>query len=450
MDGLEDWQIDDDSGEVTGAPEDEAPALRRFSTRRKVVAVAMLFCFAAALAYPFLFWPRVRYFFSTVPQMPGRDVADEAPQTVVAPAALATARTIVEKEVRRGAFPGAALAVGVKGRVVMETGVGRTGWGRLAAPVDVDATLYDLASLTKIVGTTAAVMALVDDGKMSLDDRVSRYLPHFTGGGREKVTVRQLLTHTAGLPAAVPVEGASPGDRLFNLVAHVKLIAEPGENVLYSDVGFVILGLAASNAAHEPLGSYLRKRVWAPLGMTETRFEPGRPCDACAPTLTLDDGTPFAGETNDPFSRKLGGITGNAGLFSTGHDVARFAAMIANGGELDGVRVIRASTLAAFMRPQPGAGLRGLGFEAFCREGTQPDQKPCKTAPYAYGHTGYTGTSMWIDPERGIWVVLLANRTYLPRAPNHIRKVRRDLFNTVTGFVPPPVPADTADTAEAH
>jgi CubicO group peptidase (beta-lactamase class C family) len=218
--------------------------------------------------------------------------------------------------------------------------------------------------------------------------------------------------------------------------------------VLYSDAGFVILGLAATRAAHQPLGMFLRKRVWGPLGMTHTQFEPGRPCDACAPTLTLDDGTPFAGETNDPFSRKLGGITGNAGLFSTGHDLARFAAMLANGGELDGVRIVRESTLRQFMTPQPGAGLRALGFEAFCREGTQPDQKPCKTPPYAIGHTGYTGTSIWIDPARGAWVVLLSNRTYLPKAPNHIRKVRRELFNLVTGNAPVPANAETDTTAE--
>ncbi|HEX8245763.1 MAG TPA: serine hydrolase domain-containing protein [Longimicrobium sp.] len=429
-----------------GDEEDDEPAVpRRFSTRRRLVAWGMLIVFAAALAYPFLFWPRVRYFFSAVPQIRARDVST-APQTVIPAEALAAAQQIVRKEVRRGGFPGAALAVGVRDRIVLETGIGRVGWGRLALPVDADGTLYDLASLTKVVGTTTAVMLLVDDGKMSLDDRVSRFLPHFTGGGREKVTIRQLLTHTAGLPAAVPLQGSSPGDRLWNLVAHVELIGEPGDDVLYSDVGFVLLGLAASNAAQQPLRTFLYRRVWQPLGMAHTQFEPGFPCDSCAPTLTLEDGTPFGGKTNDPFSRELGGVTGNAGLFSTGHDMARFAAMIANGGALGGVRIVKESTVRQFMQAQPGAGLRALGYEAFCREGTQPDQKPCKTPPLAYGHTGYTGTSLWIEPQRGIWVVLLANRTYLPRAPNHIRKVRRDVFNVVTGNAPLP-PTEVIDTS---
>jgi CubicO group peptidase (beta-lactamase class C family) len=183
--------------------------------------------------------------------------------------------------------------------------------------------------------------------------------------------------------------------------------------------------------------------------MLHTRFEPGIGCSVCAPTLTLEDGTPFAGKTNDPFSRELGGITGNAGLFSTAHDLGRFAAMLANGGRLGGVRIVKEATLREFTRPQPGAGTRGLGFEVFCREGTVPDEKPCKT-PYAFGHTGYTGTSIWIDPSRGIWVVLLSNRTYLPRAENHIRLIRRRLFNLVTGIAPPPPTAPVDTTAETQ
>jgi CubicO group peptidase (beta-lactamase class C family) len=290
-------------------------------------------------------------------------------------------------------------------------------------------------------------MVLVDDGRMRLDDPVVRWLPHFSGGGREKVTIRQLLTHTAGLPAARPLEGATPGDRLYNLVAGVKLIEKPGTAVLYSDVGFVILGLAVGRAAGQPLPAFVRRRVWEPLGMRHTRFEPGLGCALCAPTLTLDDGTPFAGRTNDPFSRELGGITGNAGLFSTTHDVALFAAMLANDGELGGVRVIRAGTVRGFRKLQPHAGTRALGLEWFCREGTVPDHVGCKQ-PYAYGHTGYTGTSLWADPVTGTWVVLLSNRSYLPRASNQIRGLRRRLFNTVIGITPPAA-ADETDTTDA-
>jgi CubicO group peptidase (beta-lactamase class C family) len=436
-------------------PDDPSPdAPPRVSLRRRIVAWVVLACFALALAYPFFFWPRVRYFFSAVPAIRSYDEIHEAESRIIPPAAIDSAQRIVRNAVRLGSFPGGALAIGVRDTALLEIGIGRTMWGRLAPPVDPDETMYDLASLTKVVGTTTAVMILVDDGKMRLDDPVSRYLPNFTGGGREKVTIRHLLTHTAGLPAAVPLEGASAGDRLYHLVSTVKLISAPGENVLYSDVGFVVLGLAAASAAHQPLPAFLRKRVWEPLGMTSTRFEPGRPCPRCAPTLTLEDGSPFAGETNDPFSRKLGGITGNAGLFSTGHDMARFAQMLANGGALDGVRIVKEQTLREFEQPQPHAGTRALGFEWFCQEGTVPDQRACKT-PYAFGHTGYTGTSMYIDPKRGIWAVLLTNRTYLPRSENQMRVIRRRIYNVITGTVVPHKPAQdstaAADTApETH
>lgn len=415
----------------------------RVSLRRRIVAWTMLACFSLALVSPFVISPRLRSVLRAVPatrEDGGVGVASSVPAD-----RLVAAQGVVTQEVLRGGFPGATLAIGVRDTTLLEIGLGRTRWGRLAPLADANETLYDLASLTKAVATTTAVMILVDQGKMRLDDPVVRWLPHFTGRGREKVTVRQLLTHTSGLPAAMPIRDfGSPGDRLYRVVSSVDLIAEPGRDVLYSDLGFVILGLAAANAAGRPLPAFLREHVWEPLGMAHTRFEPGIDCALCAPTLTLEDGRPFAGRTNDPFSRELGGITGNAGLFSTAHDTGRFAAMLANGGQLDGVRIVADSTLRKFIVPQPGAGTRGLGFEVFCREGTVPDHVGCKT-PYAYGHTGYTGTSIWIDPSRGIWVVLLSNRTYIPRAPNHIRVVRRRLFNLVTGITPPPAarPADT-------
>jgi CubicO group peptidase (beta-lactamase class C family) len=435
---------DEQYEEPAGEPLGVAPAPPRFSTRRRIVAGGLLACFLLALAYPFYASTRVRYFFRAVPVIAGAHAGVKA-SAYFAPGVLDSAEAIVQHEVRRGGFPGGALAVGVRGQEAMEVGVGRIGWGRLASPVDADETMYDLASLTKVLGTTTAVMLLVDDGKIRLDDPVKKYLPAFSGHGRDSVTIRHLLTHTAGLPAGTKLVGPTPGDRLEHLIETVPVMWKPGTQVLYSDLGFIILGQVAVRAAGMSIPKFLQQRVWGPLGMAHTRYQPGKACDVCAPTLTLGDGSPFAGETNDPTSRELGGVTGNAGLFSTAHDVARYAAMIANGGELDGRRIISEATLREFTHAQPHAGTRGLGFEVFCQEGTVPDQHACKT-PYAYGHTGYTGTSMWIDPHRGIWVVLLTNRTYLPKAPNRIRVIRRRLFNLVTGTVvaPAKVESDTA------
>ncbi|HEX8696333.1 MAG TPA: serine hydrolase domain-containing protein [Longimicrobium sp.] len=438
----------DPAAEWEEAEEEEAPEPRpeprRYSWRQRAVAALLAISFLLLLAWPFFLSGRVRWLLTPVPRLAG---AHATPPVDLRAEDLRRAEEIVFGEVEREAFPGAALAVGQRSAIVLERGYGRTGWTRFALPVDPDRTLYDLSSLTKVVATTAAVMVLVDDGRMRLDDPLQRWLPTFRGGGREKITVRQVLTHTSGLPAAVLDLGeGTPRQRLERLIATVELVDEPGAEVLYSDAGFVLLGEAAARAAGEPLPAFLRRRVWGPLGMSSTRYQPGLICRVCAPTLSLRDGRPFAGKTNDPFARELGGATGNAGLFSTAHDVARFVAMLANGGELDGVRVVRASTLAQFTRPGPRTGTRALGFEVFCREGTVPNHVPCRTEPYAYGHTGYTGTSFWIDPKSGAWVVLLTNRTYLPRAPNRIRLVRRRLFDTATGQGPAPDSARTDST----
>jgi CubicO group peptidase (beta-lactamase class C family) len=419
--------------------------LRPRSPWLRAGAAALVLCFTAlAVMRPYIYFMKVPHVrIRHIGEVLGR--AAGVSTAYVPPAALDSVEAVVDAQVRRGAFPGATLAVGVPGRVVLEVGIGRVGWGKDDGLADADETLYDLASLTKVVGTTAAVMALVDDGKMRLDDPVRRFLPSFTGGGREKVTIRHLLTHTSGIPPGAWVKGDTPGERLRWWIAKAPVYDTPGKKVEYSDGAFMILGAAVAAAAGQSEAAYLRRRVYGPLGMTLTRWEPGQGCEPCAPTLSLKDGTPFRGETNDPLSRKFGGRTGNAGLFTTAHDLGRFAAMIAGGGELDGVRVLREETVRQFTRAQPGAGTRALGWEVFCREGTVPDAKGCKY-PYAYGHTGYTGTSLWIDMYRGIWVVLLTNRTYDPRGSNQLKAVRRRIFNILTGSAPPTAAAE--DTAE--
>ena len=430
--------------EPAGEPVVIRIAPRGYSGRQRAVAAVLAACFLLLLFYPFLAGVRLRYLFTPVPRIGRPDAGEAVPVTVTA-AELRRAEELVVAEVERQAFPGAALAVGQGPRVLLERGYGRSRWGRLALVVDPHRTQYDLSSLSKTMGTTTAVMLLVDDGRMRLDDPVSRFIPEFTGGGREKVTIRHLLTHTSGLVAGVPegreLEGGSPRGKLLRLIAEARLVDEPGAGVLYSDVGFIVLGEAVARAAGEPLPALLRRRVWEPLGMADTRYQPGLLCRRCAPTLSLDDGTPFAGKANDPLARQLGGMTGNAGLFSTAHDVARWAAMLAGGGQLGGVRIVREATLREFTRVQRGT--RALGFEVFCREGTVPYHEACETV-YAYGHTGYTGTSVWMEPGRGTWVVLLTNRTYLPRAENRIGELRRELYEVVTGMRPAPDSASAA------
>ena len=349
---------------------------------------------------------------------------------------LVYAEAAVLDEIRRGAFPGAALAIGRRGQIVVEQGIGRTGWGPEEGGVDPDRTVYDLASLTKVVATTTALMLLVEDGKIDLDAPVSRYLPEFSGGAKDQVTVRHLLSHTSGLPAWADIWGPTPEAALAQAV-RTGLVRAPGARAEYSDVGFVVLYAAAERAAREPLYRLVDRRVFGPLKMRYTTYAAGAGCAVCASTARTR-GEAFQGKVHDPIARKLGGIAGNAGLFSTVHDLARFTAMLANGGELDGVRVLKAETIREFTRRQPGAGTRALGWDTPSSGGGGAGG--LRISPRAFGHTGYTGTSIWIDPDRGTWAVLLANRTYDGDGPNRMQALRRAVNDRV---------ADAADAGSA-
>ena len=355
------------------------------------------------------------------------------PEPVPVPdAALDRAAALVRAQVEREAFPGAVLAAGNRALVQRVEAFGRTRWEEDAPAADPDATLYDLASLTKVVATTSAVMALVEDRRMALDAPVRRYLPRFTGEGRDEVTIRHLLTHTSGLRAgAVTVEGETPAAARRYLLG-LDLALEPGADVLYSDIGFLVLWLAAEAAAGEPLPAYLRRRVWGPLGMTSTTVGVPRGCERCAPTLYLQEADePYTGGSYDEIGRRLDGVAGSSGAFSTGGDLARFAAMIAAEGRLGDVRIYEPRTVRAFLAAQPRAGSRALGWEVYCREAAAAAHEPCGEV-LAVGHTGVTGTSLWVDPGTGTWLILLSNRTYLPRASLEMPAFRRRVFRAIS------------------
>ncbi len=326
-------------------------------------------------------------------------------------------------------IPGAALAIGEHQHILEVSGYGRVGWSQHDESVSPDSTMYDLASLTKAVATTTAVLLLVQDGRIRLDDPVQPWLPDFTGKWKDRVTWRHLLTHTAGLPASAKVRGRTAAERLHNIIA-APLNEPPGQDVAYSDVSAIILWAAAGRAAGEPVPDFLERRVWRPLGMHATEFWPGMDCENCAPTQSLKSGKPYRGKPTDPLAHKVGVPTGNAGLFSTAHDLARFAAMIANGGELDGVRILKPELVRELFTQQPKSGHRSLGWMAFCPDEQRTQQQPCDH-PIAYGHTGWTGTSLWIDPKRGVWVVILSNRSYSAKRPPSLDSLREEIFTDV-------------------
>jgi CubicO group peptidase (beta-lactamase class C family) len=363
--------------------------------------------------------------------------APEDPSTVGMDAArLAEAVKTLAAQVEREGFPGAALAVGRGGGLALETGVGRIRWD--GGAVNPDSTIYDIASLTKVVGTTTAVMLLAEDGKLDLDAPVSRYVPEFSGGAKDRVTVRHLLTHTAGLPAGAGTWGTQVEARARLIATPLK--TAPGKRVEYSDVGFVVLYVVAERAAGEPIPQLLERRVFGPLGMESTTFRPALDCRSCAPTAWTGTAE-IVGRVHDPTARKLGGENaGNAGLFSTARDLGRFAAMMASGGELDGVRVLKAETVERFTARQPGAGTRALGWDTRDERGV--GAAGLAMSEGAFGHTGFTGTSLWVDPDRKTWTVLLTNRTYAPRTTVAIQKVRRTVHEDVVHAADAVVMAD--------
>ena len=363
-----------------------------------------------------------------VPLPTGDGLPAKAPSAVgMSAARLANIDRVIERGIRAGGYPGAAVVVGRKGAAVWEKGFGRLGWTSDAGSVVPERSIYDLASLTKVVGTTTAVMILFDEGKLHLDDRVVQYIPEFGGGAKDKVTIRMLLEHRSGLPAGRDLwRLASTPEEARAAVISTPLFAPPGQYVEYSDLGADMLGFVVEAVSGEKLDQFLDTRVFGPLGMSDTRFRPdpslrGR----IAPTeLNPPRGYPLRGEVHDENAYALGGVAGHAGLFSTASDLAVFAQMLLNGGSYNGTRIVADSTVRLFTRR--AAGTRAMGWDTCSGKGSCGEY----LSSTAYGHTGFTGTSLWIDPEREMFVVLLTNRVHAARARRPakvISDVRADL-----------------------
>jgi CubicO group peptidase (beta-lactamase class C family) len=354
-----------------------------------------------------------------IPVPAGAALADEATRTRVA----AAVRTVLDRALADSAFPGAIAVVGDARGGTVAHAVGRIDWAA-DAPAPEARTIWDLASLTKVVGTTSAILQLVGEAKVALDAKVQRYLPDWTGAGKDAVTVRHLLTHASGLPAWRPLykEATDPASALA-LVLSTQLDGAPGAKYLYSDMNFILLGEITRRVSGQALDAYLAARVFGPLGMRDTRFRP--PASELA-RIAPTEFDPWRqrkvrGEVHDENAFALGGVAGHAGLFSTAQDLGRLARAYLNGGALDGARVFDAAALAQFTRPQDTTvSRRALGWET----PTGGNSAGHYLSRRAFGHTGFTGTSLWIDPERGLYVLLLTNRVNPTRQNTRIGGVR--------------------------
>jgi len=274
-------------------------------------------------------------------------------------------------------------------------------------------TIFDAASLTKVIAGTPAVMLLIERGQVQLEAPVKTYIPEFTGDDRDQVTVRELLTHTSGLPPDIETKTDWYGEaEAVKKACAVKLQSKPGTAFKYSDINFFLLGEIVQRVSGTPLEIFVQREIYGPLKMTDTGYlPPTEKLPRIAPTEVVN-GTPWRGVVHDPTARHMGGVAGHAGLFTTAADLARYARMLLNLGELDGVRVFKPETvklMTSVQTPPEISAKRGLGWDIdTAYSGPRGDIFPAGS----YGHTGWTGGSLWIDPASKTFVIFLSNRNH--------------------------------------
>src|SRR5437764_12534330 len=343
--------------------------------------------------------------------------------------------SIVRVGLEQGAAPGASLAVGRYGRLVHLKGYGTTDYATGAPTVDAS-TMYDLASLTKVIATTTAAMILEEEGKLDISRTVQSYLPEFNAPDKASITVRMLLTHRGGLEAFAPLwkDVRGRADYLRQINAR-PLASTPGTRMVYSDWDFILMQDVIERITGTTLDAFVAARVFGPLGMTSTRFTPDTTDAALmrriAPTELDSLRGQIHGTVHDPNAWALGGVSGHAGLFSTARDLAVFAQMLLNGGSYKGTHIVTAQTITRWTAPQDPHSSRALGWD------TPSDVSSAGRyfSPRSFGHTGFTGTSIWIDPERGVFVILLMNRVNPRGLATRHAQLRRDVADAVQAAI---------------
>jgi len=340
--------------------------------------------------------------------------------------------SIIRQSIEDGNIPGAVLVVGHDGKVIYRKAYGERALDPRREPMTLD-TIFDLASLTKVIATTTAVMQLMEQGKVRMNDPVAKYLPEFAQNGKEDITVRQLMTHYSGLAPdldlSTPWEGK---DTAYKLAFVMPPEQTPGSSFVYSDINFIMLGALVERVSGETLDAYTTKHVFAPLKMVHTRYVPPAAWRMkIAPTQYDENEHMLRGVVHDPTARRMGGVAGHAGLFSTGDDLAKFAQALLDGG--DGI--LSAVTVAKMTQPEqpPSAPvLRGFGWDIDSPfSSNRGDLFPVGS----FGHTGFTGTSIWIDPTTNAYVILLTNAVH-PRGKGNAIGLRSKVATEIAASLP--------------
>ena len=349
----------------------------------------------------------------------------------------------VRDGIQKGIYPGAVVIIGRRDSLLYARGYGHFTWSPSSPVPQPDSTLWDIASITKVVSTAATALRLVDQGKLDLEAPVRRYLPRFSGGPKNQVTVRMLLDHTSGLKSYVPFYLKARGSRAraVNLLYAQPLVRVPGDSAEYSDLNALFLGMVLEKVSGLPLDQLARREVFGPLGMTQTRYRPPASLKRRIVPSGMWRGHPVPGDVNDQNAVAMGGVAGHAGVFSTGMDLARFAAVWLRSGAGPTEQWVRPATMGRFLVKGPHTGSRLLGWDTPEIDPTaeEPSVFGSLISDAGYGHTGFTGTELWIDPARDLFLIFLTNRAFDPRvreSAKQLKFVRANLSDAAVRLVP--------------
>jgi len=368
------------------------------------------------------------------------------PETVgMSSTQLNLVKSIIHSAIEQKDFPGATIIISRKGRIVMREAFGSSQWVPEDRPMHIDH-IFDLASITKPVATATSIMILVEQGRLRLWDKVKDFVPAFSayvdeeGKPGEDARIWHLLTHTSGLPPYTPAKDlenkfgpSCPMDSMITHIAGLKKTDPPGTAFHYSCLGFITLAKIIEIQSGQTVAEFSVNHIYKPLGMAHTSFTPSLILkEKCVPTEVID-GQPLIGLVHDPLARLLSGVSGNAGLFSTADDMAIFAQMMLNKGMFQGVRVLSPLTVERMTTVYPDAEFsgRGLGWDLNSDYATNGGDL---FGPASYGHSGYTGTSIWIDPETETAVIFLTNRVH-PNDGGAVLSLRSRIANIVASSI---------------
>jgi uncharacterized protein YbbC (DUF1343 family)/CubicO group peptidase (beta-lactamase class C family) len=353
-------------------------------------------------------------------------------QTTVIPSdRLSVVDSIVLDAIRDEQIPGAVVLVGHDGQVIYRKAFGERSLEPKREPMTVD-TIFDLASLTKAVATTVAVMQLVEKGQIRLNEPAAKYIPGFAENGKQEITVRELLTHYSGLPEDLDLSQPWEGwETAVHMAYEQKPIYPPGSRFLYSDINFIVLGALVERVSEMSLDAYCQKNIFAPLKMTHTRFlPPAAWLPKIAPTQYDEHDKMLRGTVHDPTARRMGGVAGHAGVFSTADDLALFAQALLNGSSVLSPLMIEKMTTP--QQPPTAQVLRGFGWDIDSPfSSNRGDLLPVGS----FGHTGFTGTSLWIDPTTRTYIIVLTNAVH-PRGKGSAIALRSKIATAVAAALP--------------